>query len=159
MLTWDLNGGTGAPFTGMCDNQYTPAIRPVITATQLNFDPLGRSWGTAGVRRSPVQPGPMGASGWNAKFAAQVMVPTLVIRGDLDTAVPLGDIQDLLGDLVVVPQKVFVHVACASHYLVWENQHMILLDASVEWLRGGTYQGQFNGSFAVDAGGQIHQEQ
>ena len=157
--TWDLNGGTAAPFTGMCDNQFTPAIRPVITATQLDFDPLGSEWGAAGVRRSPVFPSGNMLSGWNSKFAGQVTVPTLVIRGDLDTAVPLSDIQDLLGDLVSAPQKVFVHVACASHYLVWENQHMALLNASVEWLLQGTYAGRFNGSFAVDANGQIHQEQ
>jgi fermentation-respiration switch protein FrsA (DUF1100 family) len=60
-------------------------------------------------------------SGWNAVFAGQISAPTLVIRGDLDTAVPAGDIQDLLGALVSVTQKVFVHVACASHYLVWET--------------------------------------
>jgi pimeloyl-ACP methyl ester carboxylesterase len=158
-LTWDLNGGMAAPFTGMCDNQYTPAIRNVVTSMQLDFDPLGSSWGTAGVRRSPLFPTGNMLSGWNAKFAGQVKVPTLVIRGDLDTAVPLSDIQDLLGDLVAVPQKVFVHVACASHYLPWENQHMALLNASVEWLQQGTYMGQFNGSFAVDADGQVHQEQ
>ena len=157
--TWDLNGGTSVPFTGMCDNQYTPPIRPVVTATQLEFDPLGSTWGTAGVRRSPIFPSGNMQTGWNAHFAGQITVPTLIIRGDLDTAVPLSDIQDLLGDLVAVPQKVFVHVACASHYLVWENQHMALLNASVEWLQQGTYAGQFNGSFAVDTGGQVHQEQ
>jgi pimeloyl-ACP methyl ester carboxylesterase len=158
-LTWDLNGGTNAPFTGMCANQFTPAIRPVITSTQLDFDPLGSAWGTAGVRRSPLFPnGNMIGSGWNATFAAQVNVPTLVIRGDLDTQVPLSDIQDLLGDLVGVQQKVFVHVACGSHYLVWENQHMSLLNASVEWLGQGTFAGQFNGSFAVDTAGQVHPE-
>jgi pimeloyl-ACP methyl ester carboxylesterase len=158
-LTWDLNGGTSAPFTGMCANQYSPAIRLVTTSTQLAFDPLGSTWGTAGVRRSPLFPTGNMISGWNAKFAGQVTVPTLVIRGDLDTAVPLSDIQDLLGDLVAVPQKVFVHVACASHYLVWENQHMSLLDASAEWLLHGTYAGQYNGSFAVDTAGQVHPEQ
>jgi pimeloyl-ACP methyl ester carboxylesterase len=157
--SWDLNGGTSAPFTGMCDNQYTPAIRSVITATQLEFDPLGSTWGTAGVRRSPIFPSGNMQTGWNAQFAGRITVPTLVIRGDLDTAVPLSDIQDLLGDLVAAPQKVFVHVACASHYLVWENQHMALLNASVEWLRQGTYAGRFNGSFAVSTDGQIHQEQ
>jgi pimeloyl-ACP methyl ester carboxylesterase len=158
-LSWDLNGGTNAPFTGMCDNQFTPAIRPVITSTQLDFDPLGSTWGTAGVRRSPVFPSGNMGSGWNAKIASQITVPTLVIRGDLDTQVPVSDIQDLLGDLVAVPQKVFVHVACASHYLVWENQHMSLLNASVEWLLQGTFAGQFNGSFAVDTAGGIHKEQ
>jgi hypothetical protein len=143
----------------MRDKQYTPAIRAVTTSTQLDFDPLGSTWGTAGVRRSPLFPSGNMISGWNAKFAAQITVPTLVIRGDLDTAVPLSDIQDLLGDLVAVPQKVFVHVACASYYLVWENQHIALLNASVEWLQQRTYTGQFNGSFAVDTGGQVHQEQ
>jgi pimeloyl-ACP methyl ester carboxylesterase len=157
-LSWDLNGGTNAPFTGMCDNQFTPAIRPVITSTQLDFDPLGSTWGNAGVRRSPVFPSGNLGSGWNVKIASQVTVPTLVIRGDLDTQVPLSDIQDLLGDLISVPQKLFVHVACGSHYLVWENQHMALLNASVEWLQQGTFQGQFNGSFAVDADGQVRQE-
>jgi pimeloyl-ACP methyl ester carboxylesterase len=150
--TWDINGGTVAPFTGMCANQFTPAIRPVIAATQLDFEPLGSEWGTAGVRRSPLFP----SCCWNAKFATQLTVPTLIIRGDLDTAVPLSDILDLLGDLVAVPQKVFVHVECASHYLLWENQHMSLLDASVEWLSEGTYNGQFNGTFSVDAAGQVH---
>jgi pimeloyl-ACP methyl ester carboxylesterase len=89
-LSWDLNGGTNAPFTGMCDNQFTPAIRPIITSTQLQFDPLGSTWGTAGVRRSPVFPSGNMASGWNAKIAGQVTLPTLVIRGDLDTQVPIG---------------------------------------------------------------------
>ena len=80
-------------------------------------------------------------------------------RGDLDTQAPAAQVQDLVADIVGVPQKVFVHVACAAHQLVWENQHMALLNASVEWLQYGTYQGQFNGSFAVDAAGQVHQEQ
>lgn len=129
----------------------------MITATQMEFDPLGSIWGIAGVRRSPLFPSGSVLSGWNAKFAAQITVPTLIIRGDLDTAVPLSDIQDLLGDLTSVPQ-VFIHVACASHYLVWENQHMALLTASTEWLLHGTYAGQFSGSFAVDTDGQVHQE-
>ena len=156
--TWDINGGANAPFTGMCDNQFDAAIRPVITATQMEFDPLGSTWGTAGVRRSPIFPTGSMQSGWNAKFAAQITVPTLIIRGDLDTAVPLSDIQDLLGDLTSAAQKIFIHVACASHYLVWENQHIILLKASVEWLQNGTFTRQFNGSFAVDTNGQVHQE-
>jgi pimeloyl-ACP methyl ester carboxylesterase len=158
---WDINGGTAAPFTGMCANQFTSGIRPVATATMLDFDPLGSTWGTAGVRRAPVWNSPQGFLywGWNATLASKVTVPTLIIRGDLDTNVPLPDIQDLLGDFVAVPQKVFVHVACASHYLLWENQHMSLLNASVEWLQQGTYSGQRNGSFVVDTAGQVHQEQ
>jgi pimeloyl-ACP methyl ester carboxylesterase len=143
-----------------CQNQFTPQIRGTITSTMLDFDPLGSTWGDAGVRRAPNWNSPPGFLywGWNTAMVGQVQVPTLVIRGDLDTTVPLGDIQSLLADLSSVPQKVFIHVACASHYLPWENQHMILLAASVEWLKNGTFEGQFSGSFAVDAAGQVHQE-
>ena len=92
-------------------------------------------------------------------LAGQVKAPTLIIRGDVDTTVPLADVQALSRDLVAAQQKVFVHVACASHYLVWENQHMTLLRASEEWLEHGTFAGQANGSFAVDAGGGVHPDQ
>lgn len=138
-----------------CANQFTPAIREAISATILEFDPLGSTWGTEDLWRAPAQ---NTRWGWNPTFANQVKVPTLVIRGDLDTQAPAAQVQNLLADLVAVPQKVFVHVACAAHQLVWENQHMALLDASVEWFTYGTYQGQFNGSFAVDTAGQVHQE-
>jgi hypothetical protein len=36
---------------------------------------------------------------------------------------------------------------------------MALLNASLEWLRDGTYWGQYNGSFAVDKAGDVHPEQ
>jgi pimeloyl-ACP methyl ester carboxylesterase len=140
-----------------CESQFTSSIRPVITSSILDSDPLGSTWGTAGVRRAPVWNSP--AWGWNATSASQVTVPTLIIRGDLDTQIPLSQSQDLWGDLVAARQKVFIHVACASHYLVWETQHMSLLGASAEWLRKGTFGGQFNGSFAVDTTGQVRQEQ
>jgi pimeloyl-ACP methyl ester carboxylesterase len=142
-----------------CADQYTAGIRPVISRTMLDFDPLGSTWGTAGVRRAPNLSVTTPNWGMNRTLAGKITAPTLVIRGDLDLIIPLPGVQALYTDLVAAPQKVFVHVACASHLLVWENQHMALLDASVEWLQKGTYNGQFNGSFAVDTSGQIHQEQ
>jgi pimeloyl-ACP methyl ester carboxylesterase len=144
-----------------CENQFPPQIRDVITSTMLDFDPLGSTWGTAGVRRAPVWNSPPGFLnwGWNTGLANQVKAPTLIIRGDLDNLVPLGDLQSLYRDLGGVQQKVFVHVACASHYLPWENQHMVLLQASEEWLLHGTFAGQESGSFAVDIIGGVHKEQ
>ena len=142
-----------------CPGQFASGIRPVITQTMLDFDPLGSTWGTAGVRRAPNLniSAPLNW-GLNMGVVSKITAPTLVIRGDLDQTVLLPGVQALYSDLVSVPQKVYVHVACASHYLVWENQHMALLNASVEWLQQGTFQGQFNGSFAVDTAGQVHQE-
>jgi hypothetical protein len=48
----------------------------------------------------------------------------LVIRGQLDTVVPEPLQRDLFADLGTA-HKVFATVECASHYLVWENQHMV----------------------------------
>jgi pimeloyl-ACP methyl ester carboxylesterase len=136
-----------------CENQFTPAIRDTLRATILEFDPVGRTWGTQALFRIPVQ---NRRWGWNSTFARQIEAPTLIIRGDLDTIVPEVQPRNLLEDLQ--SQKVFVHVACASHQLTWENQHTILLHASAEWLRHGTFAGQRTGSFFVDSDGEVHDE-
>jgi pimeloyl-ACP methyl ester carboxylesterase len=143
-----------------CDNQFVPGIRDVISTTMLAFEPLGSIWGAAGVRRAPNWNTPQGFNfwGWNVSFAGRIEVPALLIRGDLDTQVPESDVRALYADLGS-REKVFVHVACASHYLLWENQHMILLRASREWLRHGTFHGQDTGSFAVDMDGDIHRDE
>jgi pimeloyl-ACP methyl ester carboxylesterase len=136
-----------------CENQFAPPIRDTLRSTILEFDPVGSTWGTEALWRAPVQ---NTRWGWNSTFAHQVEAPTLIIRGDLDTTVPEARPKGLFQDLET--QKVFVHVACAAHQLVWENQHMILLRASAEWLRHGTFVGQHTGSFFVDSGGQVHNE-
>jgi pimeloyl-ACP methyl ester carboxylesterase len=38
-----------------CTNQFTPAIRKALGATILEFDPLGKTWGTEDLWRSPIQ--------------------------------------------------------------------------------------------------------
>jgi len=137
-----------------CENQFTPAIRDVLTSTLLHFDPLGSTWGDAGVFRFPNQ-GTL--FGWNATVARQIEVPTLIIAGDLDRMTGVPDGRNLYDDLPI-DNKVFVHVECASHFLVYENQHSILLRASEEWLRNGTFVGHRDGSFFVDTDGGIYRE-
>jgi hypothetical protein len=66
----------------------------------------------------------------------------------MQTGVTQG--RNLYNDLPI-DNKVFIHVACASHQLVWENQHMILMSASKGWLRHGTFEGYASGAFSVDA--------
>ena len=70
--------------------------------------------------------------------------------GVVDSQAPESPQRDLFADLGT-DHKGFVNVACASHYLVWETQHTILLGASQEWLREGTFDDQPTGSFFVDA--------
>jgi dipeptidyl aminopeptidase/acylaminoacyl peptidase len=69
--------------------------------------------------------------------------PTLVIRGNLDDQAPETPTRALYDALH--SQKVYVTVSRGSHGLVNETQHMILLDASAQWLNSGTYDGCSNG--------------
>jgi pimeloyl-ACP methyl ester carboxylesterase len=117
-----------------CEDQFTPAIRDAIRSTILEFDPVGSTWGSEDLWRAPVL---HSFWGWNTAFAQQVEAPTLIIVGDLDTETGVIVARNLYDDLRM-DSKVFVHVACASHRLVRENRHMILLRASEKWLRHGT---------------------
>lgn len=145
--TWDGQVG--------CENQFRPGIRDAIGTTILDFDPVGSTWGDGTLWRAPLQ---NTLWGWNKVAAAlQIAAPTLIIRGEFDTQAPELPQRDLFADLGT-DYKVFVKVACASHNLVWENQHMILLHASEEWLREGTFAQQSTGSYFVDAKGRVHPE-
>jgi pimeloyl-ACP methyl ester carboxylesterase len=146
-----------------CADQFSPNVRDVITSTVLDFDPIGTTWGTAGVVRVPntvFVNGPFARSpppwGFNATLANQITAPTMIIRGEFDMSATVETAHALYDDLVAAPQRMFVQVACSSHYLHWENQHEILLRASAEWLQQGTFMGQTSGVFAVDQNGQVH---
>ena len=140
-----------------CSNQFSPQIRDNISWYYLAFDPTGSTWGT-GVRRAPNQHNFTIWSPWNEDMAAKVLAPTLLISGDLDKTVPPAQVSALYGDLKAAPQRIHVHVACASHYMIWETQHEILLRTSLEWLQKGTFNGQANGRFAVSKDGQVLRE-
>jgi len=145
--TWDDQVG--------CEKQFRPEIRDAIARTILDFDPVGRTWGDGTLWRAPLQ---NTLWGWNAAVAQKIAAPTLIIRGEFDNQGGGEALQrNLFADLGT-NQKVFVEAACASHNLVWENQHKILFHASEEWLREGTFAEQSTGSFVVDAQGRVHPE-
>ncbi len=37
--------------------------------------------------------------------------------------------------------KVFLDMACTSHFALWETRHLVLFQASLEWLRDGSVNG------------------
>jgi hypothetical protein len=106
--------------------------------------------------------------GWNREAVKKIRAPTLIIRGENDDQAPFEPQRDLFKDLGTDQpvqegesdqdiesgqkgfRKVFVRVACAGHQLMFEKQHMRLLEASKEWLRDASYAGQHSGSFCVD---------
>jgi pimeloyl-ACP methyl ester carboxylesterase len=141
-----------------CEDQFDPDIRPVIWNTIMAFDPLGSTWGTppwnpvasptGGVMRTRTAT----SWGWNSSTAAMVEAPSLLIAGEFDLPQSRIDLFEDLG----ADHKVLIEVACGSHFLVWENQHEILLETSKEWFLKGSIDGVRQGRLYVDAEGRIH---
>ncbi len=79
-------------------------------------------------------------------------MPTAIIVGEFDSLVPRT--LDLYRDIGAV-YRMHITVPCGSHFLVWENNHDILIRASSEWLRSGSLGGQTNGRFILDGNSEL----
>ena len=132
-----------------CDGQVDPGIREQVWRTTLDWDRIGRSWGPEeeGVMRSP----PLTDFGWSPEMAARLTPPTLVVVGEFDRLKDRHTVFEQLG----AKQKVFLRVACASHFMVWEKQHTVLQRMSLEWLQHGTALGQSTGEIVADKDGAV----
>jgi pimeloyl-ACP methyl ester carboxylesterase len=139
---------TGWNAQATCPNEVDPEIRAPLASTIMSFDPVGQTWGTQPLWRAPNQT----LTGWNQAVVSRITAPTLLIGGELDATVPPAAVRALYADLPV-SEKILVHVACAAHQMVWEKQHTVLHQASVEWLSEGTFAGETSGVFGVDTQG------
>lgn len=139
--------------TVACDGQVDPGIQPVIWQTVMAYDQRGSVWGPShGVMRVRTS---AGSWGWNREYAARVEAPTLILVGKQDFLLEAD--QQLYADLTGAANKVLVEMECASHFAVWETtQYKLLHEASREWLDQGTFRGNADGQFSVEArrGGQ-----
>jgi pimeloyl-ACP methyl ester carboxylesterase len=122
-----------------CPNQYDPAASQSVWTNMLASDPVGATWGT-GVRRAPVTT----SWGWTADMVKKTMIPTLMVSGAHDKQVDQQRVKDMYADLGS-PQKVFIDLACSSHNAMWERNHKLLFQASLEWLQNGTVNGMKTG--------------
>lgn len=136
-------------------SQVDPGIRDVIWSTILDFDTLGAIWGTPPGLMRTRNAAP--SWGWNATYAARVTAPTLIIVGEQDAGLPTSRV--LYDDLLNVDNKVRLEVACATHFMVWEEtQHRTLLESSKDWLLHGSVKGVQQGVLRVDPGGNYHKQ-
>src|SRR5262249_10199231 len=111
----------------------------------MQWDPVGATWGPEeGVLRAPTI-----MNGWSTEQANALKMPVMVIVGEFDTP----DARRTTFEAAGSADKVFVKVACASHFMMWEKQHTPLQNASLEWLRSGTYKGVSRAVFEADANG------
>jgi len=131
VANWDRQVG--------CADQYDPAVSDVVWSEMVASDSVGRTWGT-GVRRAPQTT----TWGWNQAMVAKTMTPTLMVAGVHDKQVPPERVRQLYEDLGS-KQKVFIDLACSSHNAMWERNHRLMFQASLEWLQQGTVNGKSEG--------------
>lgn len=123
-----------------CNTQFEPATADAIWSAMLASDPVGASWSPA-VRRAPIA---SSSWGWTTERVKGTQTPTLLATGENDKQVNPERVHDLYEDLGSA-HKVLVDLGCASHNAMWEKNHRILFQASLEFLQRGTVNGRSAG--------------
>ncbi len=128
-------------------DQIEPGMPEYIWNLNVAHDPVGATWGPGGLR-APTRT----YWGWNAKSAAKIKVPTLIMAGEQDDLITSN--RELFADLGA-EKKVFLAIACATHFAVWEKHRRVLHSASRDWLTGTKLLGADAGMFRADENGKI----
>lgn len=139
--------------SALCPGQIEDGALDAYWDASMKWDPIGATWGAEGglgFVRGPTRTG----SGWTPDMVAGLTQPLLVIGGESDTSVRPEAYRSVF-DQAGSADKVFVSIECGSHFVLWEKHRHELHQASIEWLRDGTYQGQSKGLFRIDAAGGI----
>jgi len=126
-----------------CPEQYDKDVSKAIWADMVASDPVGSTWG-AGVRRAPTVP----SWGFNKNVVSKNRTPTLMVAGVHDKQVNPANVRAYYEDLAST-EKVFVDLACSSHNAMWEKNHPLLFQASLEWFQQGTVNGQKSGMLKI----------
>jgi len=122
-----------------CPGQYDKQAAASVWSEMLESDPVGAKWMPA-VRRAPIA---SSRWGWTQEKVKAMTTPTLMVSGINDKQVDPARVRDFYAD-IGSPQKVFIDLGCASHNAMWEKNHLLLFQASLEWLDKGTVNGQAN---------------
>jgi pimeloyl-ACP methyl ester carboxylesterase len=131
VANWDRQVG--------CPGQYDPATSASVWTEMLASDPVGATWGT-GVRRAPQVP----TWGFNQAVVTKMRTPFLMVAGIHDKQVLPERVRELYADLGST-EKVLVDLGCSSHNAMWEKNHLLLFEASLDWLKDGKVRGMSSG--------------
>jgi pimeloyl-ACP methyl ester carboxylesterase len=138
-LRWDSKVG--------CPDQVAPGLKDIIWSGTAQSDPVGAEWGPGGLR-APTRT----TYGWNKKAAGKITHPTLIMIGEFDRLTARN--LQIYGDLAA-KKKVFVQIACASHFLPWEKNRHVLHKGAIEWLSKGSFNGKHTGTFRAESASDI----
>lgn len=124
-----------------CPDQFDPAAREAVWKDMLASDAVGATWGD-GMRRAPNVGGNMRV--WNAETVGKMRIPALFIAAVHDKQALPERVKTLYRDYGAA-EKVFLDLGCTSHNALWERNHLILFQASLEWFNAGAVSGTKSG--------------
>ena len=130
-----------------CPDQYDAATSQSVWSEMVKSDPVGATWGP-GVRRAPQ----VTSWGWTTAAVAKTQIPVLMVSGQYDKQVPQERVRNLYSD-IGSRQKVFIDLACSSHNAMWEKNHKLLFQASLEWLVQSSVNGKQEGMLRLGYSG------
>jgi pimeloyl-ACP methyl ester carboxylesterase len=112
----------------------------------MQLDEVGAGWAAdgKGIMRAPNRMN----FGWRENLR-RIAAPTLMLLGEYDNYAKRLEAWRGLA----VPHKLFIRVACASHFMQFERRRHLLYRATESWLRSGTVDGAAHGEFAADDAG------
>jgi len=132
-----------------CDGQLEdPAVCDALWRELMEVDTLGAQWGRdgKGIMRAPNRMN----FGWKSNLA-KIKAPTLMLIGEFDNYAKRVEAWRGLG----AGQRLFIKVACASHFMQFERGRHLLYRAAAAWLAEGAFEGYSTGEFFADASGKL----
>jgi pimeloyl-ACP methyl ester carboxylesterase len=132
-----------------CDGQLEdPAVCDAVWRELMEVDSVGATWGRdgRGIMRAPNRMN----FGWKSNLA-KIKAPTLMLIGEFDNYGKRIEAWRGLG----AEQRMFIKVACASHFMQFERGRHLLYRAAVAWLTDGAVEGNSRGEFFADASGKL----
>lgn len=132
-----------------CEGQLEDdAVCEAMWREIMALDEVGSTWAAdgRGIMRAPNRMN----FGWRANLA-RIQAPTLMLLGEFDNYAKRLEAWRGLG----APQKLFIRVACASHFMQFERGRHLLYRATADWLAAATVDGYARGELAADERGRL----
>lgn len=130
-----------------CEGQLEdPEVCNAFWRELMAVDEVGAGWSAngEGVIRAPNRTN----FGWRANLA-RIKAPTLVLLGEHDNYAQRLQAWQILA----LEHRLFIKIACASHFVAFERGRHLLYRATREWLAGGAVDGNERGEFLGDVDG------
>jgi pimeloyl-ACP methyl ester carboxylesterase len=132
-----------------CEGQLEdPGVCNAYWQEIMAVDEVGAGWGPngEGIIRAPNRTN----FGWRGNLA-RIQAPTLVLLGEFDNYARRLDAWKGL----TVEHRLFVRIACASHFVAFERGRHLLYRATRDWLASGAVDGVERGEFVADVEGRL----